>query len=171
MVSDVVRPIDMKDEKEYQLVTVKRRNEGVVLRGILKGKDILVKNYFEVSAGDFIISKRQVIHGANGYVPKILDKSVVSNEYLIIESNNEITTKFWTLISRTHEMYQMFFVSSYGVDVEKMVFNVADWKKRSITIPLVSEQNKIVELFECIDNLIALHQRKPLCKEGDNYAK
>lgn len=133
--TDVERSIDMKDEEVYQLVTVKRRNEGVVSRGFLKGKDILVKNYFEIRAGDYIISKRQVIHGANGFVPESLDKSVVSNEYLVIVSNDLISTKFWTLISQRYKMYKMFFLSSYGVDVEKMVFNVEDWKKRSITIP------------------------------------
>lgn len=158
--TDVERSIDMKDDEVYQLVTVKRRNEGVVSRGFLKGKDILVKNYFEIRAGDYIISKRQVIHGANGLVPKSLDKSVVSNEYLVIASNDMISTKFWTLISQTYKMYKMFFLSSYGVDVEKMVFNVDDWKKRSITIPAVAEQNRIVEFFENLDNLITLHQRK-----------
>jgi len=158
--TDVRRSIDMKDDEVYQLVTVKRRNEGVVSRGFLKGKDILVKNYFEIRAGDYLISKRQVIHGANGFVPKSLDKSVVSNEYLVIVSNDMISTKFWTLISQRYKMYKMFFLSSYGVDVEKMVFNVDDWKKRSINIPSVAEQNRIVEFFDNLDNLITLHQRK-----------
>jgi len=160
VVTVVERPIDMKDDEVYQLVTVKRRNEGVVSRGFLKGKDILVKNYFEIRAGDYIISKRQVIHGANGLVPESLDKSVVSNEYLVIVSNDIISAKFWTLISKRREMYRMFLLSSYGVDVEKMVFNVGDWKKRSFTIPSITEQNRIVELFDHLDHHINLHQRK-----------
>ena len=151
----------MRDSEVYQLVTVKRRNEGVVSRCFLKGKDILVKNYFEIRAGDFIISKRQVIHGGNGLVPESLDRSVVSNEYLIIISNNTISSRFWTLISKRHEMYRIFFLSSYGVDVEKMVFNVEDWKKRNVTIPSMPEQNRIVEYFDHLDNLITLHQRAP----------
>jgi len=67
------RPIELMDNEPYQLVTVKRRNEGVVPRSILKGVNILVKNYFTVKAGDYLISKRQVVHGANGIVPKSLD--------------------------------------------------------------------------------------------------
>ncbi len=160
IVSDAERPIAMRDSEVYQLVTVKRRNEGVISRGFLKGKDILVKNYFEIRAGDFIISKRQVIHGGNGLVPESLDRSVVSNEYLIVISNNAISSRFWTLMSKRHEMYRMFFLSSYGVDVEKMVFNVEDWKKRNVTIPSMPEQNRIVEYFDHIDRLITLHQRK-----------
>ncbi len=160
IVSDIQRPASIKDEELYQLVTVKRRNEGVVSRGLLKGKDILVKNYFEVRAGDYIVSKRQVIHGGNGLVPENLDKSVVSNEYMVVVSNDAISAKFWTLISKRREMYKMFFLSSYGVDVEKMVFNVEDWKRRFLIIPATSEQDQINELHDQLDHLIDLHQRK-----------
>lgn len=150
----------MEDDKVYQLVTVKRRNEGVVSRGFLKGKDILVKNYFELRSGDYVVSKRQVIHGGNGNVPKSLDKSVVSNEYMVLVSNGDISTEFWTLLSHRREMYKMFFLSSYGVDVEKMVFNVEDWKRRAIAIPSKSEQRQIVDFFSDLDHLITLHQRE-----------
>lgn len=163
-VSDVLteqsRPIEMDDKETYELITVKRRNGGIVSRGYYKGKDILVKNYYEVHEGDYVISKRQIIHGANGIVPKSLDKSIVSNEYLVCSGNEHITSEFWVLMSKLPEMYRLFFLSSYGVDMEKMVFNVEDWKKRMITIPSIPEQNKIIEYFATLDNLITLHQRK-----------
>ena len=53
--SETSRPVELCDEKEYQLVTVKRRCEGVVPRSKLKGKQILVKNYFTIKSGDFLI--------------------------------------------------------------------------------------------------------------------
>ncbi len=152
--------IELEDNKTYELVTVRRRNEGVVSRGLLKGKDILVKNYYEIKSGDFIISKRQVVHGANGIVPQRLDKAIVSNEYLIAIGNESISTDFWTLISKLPIMYKKFFLSSYGVDIEKLVFDVEDWKKRTIVIPRLDEQKKITEFFNNLDNLISLQQRK-----------
>lgn len=154
------RPIKMEDDEEYQLITVKRRNEGVVSRGYFKGKNILVKNYFEIRTGDYLISKRQVIHGANGIVPESLDKSIVSNEYLVSIGNGKITTAYWTLISKLPNMYRQFFLSSYGVDIEKMVFDVEDWKKRTIIIPSLPEQERITLLFQRFDSLIALRQRE-----------
>lgn len=152
--------IELEDERVYELVTVRRRNEGVVSRGLLKGKDILVKNYFEINAGDFIISKRQVVHGANGIVPQNLDKAIVSNEYLVAAGNENITTEFWALISKLPSMYKMFFLSSYGVDIEKLVFDVEDWKNRKVVIPGLSEQKTITNFFKNLDNLITLYQRK-----------
>lgn len=160
ILTEKYRPILIEDEKEYQLITVKRRNEGIVSRGHLKGKDILVKNYFEVEEGDYVISKRQIIHGACGIVPRNLHKSVVSNEYLVAISNKHITTEFWSLISKLPVMYRQFFLSSFGVDIEKMVFDVRDWKKRSIVIPKRNEQKRIVEYFDHFDNLIQFYQNK-----------
>lgn len=129
------RFIALEDETEYHLVTVKRRNEGIVSRGFLFGKNILVKNYTRIRSGDYLISRRQIVHGANGLVPPTLDNAIVSNEYLVASENDEISTEFLTLLSQTPEMYRKFMLSSYGVDIEKMVFNVEDWKNRNIVIP------------------------------------
>ena len=64
------RKVDVLDDQEYDLVTVKRSRGGVVRREHLKGKDISVKSQFYIHEGDFLISKRQIVHGACGIVPK-----------------------------------------------------------------------------------------------------
>ena len=160
VLAETRRPVELLDNELYQLVTVKRRNEGVVARASLKGKDILVKNYFGIKSGDYLISKRQVVHGANGIVPESLDNAVVSNEYLVVTDSDEITAKFWTVISMRHQMHKLFFISSYGVDIEKLVFDVTDWKSRVITIPDVTEQSAITDYFRQLDNLINQHQQR-----------
>ncbi|MGT3279701.1 restriction endonuclease subunit S [Yersinia enterocolitica] len=160
ILAEIKRPIELMDNASYQLVTVKRRNEGVVPRVVLKGKNILVKNYFSVKAGDYLISKRQVVHGANGIVPDNLDGAVVSNEYLVVTDSDDITARYWTVISIRPEMHKLFFVSSYGVDIEKLVFDVTDWKNRTIVIPQVTEQKNITDYFQKLDALINQHQQK-----------
>ena len=75
------RPISLEDEEKYELVTVRRGFGGVDSRGTYLGKNVLVKNYFGLCTGDFVISKRQIAHGACGVVPAELDGAVVSNEY------------------------------------------------------------------------------------------
>ena len=155
ILSEVRRSIYLEDNERYQLVTVKRRNEGVVSRGYLFGKDILVKNYSQLKTDDYLISKRQIIHGANGIVPSELDNAIVSNEYLVVVSNNDVRTEFLTLVSRTPSMYRKFLLSSYGVDIEKMVFNVEDWKSREITLPSLPEQTHLGLFFRRLDSQIA----------------
>ncbi|PLR32482.1 restriction endonuclease subunit S [Chimaeribacter arupi] len=160
ILAEIKRPIELMDSESYQLVTVKRRNEGVVPRAVLKGQNILVKNYFTVRAGDYLISKRQVVHGANGIVPDNLDGAVVSNEYLVVTDSDDITARYWTVISNRPEMHKLFFVSSYGVDIEKLVFDVTDWKNRTIVIPQITEQKNITDYFQKLDALINKHQQK-----------
>lgn len=160
ILSEIKRPITLEDNSQYELVTVKRRNGGIVSRGYLMGRDILVKNYSQLQTGDFLISKRQVVHGATGIVPEELNNAIVSNEYLVSIGNNEITTEFLTILASLPAMRQQFFLSSYGVDIEKLFFDAEDWKKRSVTIPSPTEQTEISGYFRELDRLIELHQRK-----------
>lgn len=156
VLSETKRSIVLEDNQRYELVTVKRRNQGVVSRGYLLGRDILVKNYSQLEAGDFLISKRQVVHGATGIVPEYLNGAIVSNEYLVAVGNSMITTEFLTILSSLPDLRPKFFLSSYGVDIEKLFFDAEDWKKRTVTIPNLPEQ-KIGHYFRTLDSLISQH--------------
>lgn len=154
------RPITLRDHQKYELITVKRRNEGVVSRGHLFGRDILVKNYAQLEAGDFVISKRQVVHGATGMIPPELNGAIVSNEYLVAVNSDQLLTEFLTILASLPDMRQKFFLSSCGVDIEKLFFDAEDWKQRNVTIPGINEQTQIGEYFRGLDSLIGLHQHK-----------
>ncbi|MDC4551780.1 restriction endonuclease subunit S [Acinetobacter baumannii] len=157
---EVFRPINLDNETKYRLVTVKRRNGGIAERAILKGKDILVKSQFEIKAGDYVISKRQVVHGATGLVPHELDGSIVSNEYLVGQGTDKLNIEFFALLSTLPEMYKKFFLSSYGVDIEKLFFDVIDWKKREILLPSLAEQIQIAVVFKQLDETLVLQQQQ-----------
>lgn len=160
VLTETKRVITLEDHKQYELITVKRRNGGVVSRGRLYGRQILVKNYSQLKAGDYVISKRQVVHGATGVIPPELDQAIVSNEYLVAVGNSEISTAFLGIISTLPEMYRKFFLSSYGVDIEKLFFDVEDWKKRLVTLPKTPEQDAICAFFKELDRVIGQHERK-----------
>lgn len=160
ILSEVKRSIVLEDNQQYELITVKRRNEGIISRGHLFGRDILVKNYSQLETGDFLISKRQVVHGATGIVPENLHNAIVSNEYLVATGNDDISTDFFTIISSLPDMKRKFRLSSYGVDIEKLFFDADEWKKRTVTIPQKAEQIKICAVFKRLERIILLHQRK-----------
>lgn len=154
------RPIVLDDQQLYELITVKRRNEGIVSRGHLLGREILVKNYAQLKAGDFVLSKRQVAHGASGIVPSELDGAIVSNEYLTAISSDRLLAEFFAIVASLPAMRRSLFLSSYGVDIEKLFFDVDDWKKRTVTLPAIPEQKRIEGHFRQLDQLLALHKRK-----------
>ena len=148
------RPAKLIDEVEYQLVTAKRNRGGIIHRENLIGKKILTKNQYYLRSGDFLISRRQIVHGACGIVPEWLDGAIASNEYATLLPNNDILLEYLSYYSHTTHFQQTCFHSSIGVDVEKMVFKINDWLKRKMLLPPISEQQKICDILRSVDDAI-----------------
>ena len=154
------RPIVLQDEEEYQLVTIRRGFGGVDSRGSFLGKNVLVKNYFIVKTGDFIISKRQIAHGACGIVPPELDGAVVSNEYNVFLPQDGTNIQMFNLMMQLPHYKRLFYLMSDGVHIEKLLFKTQDWMKRTLAMPLLKEQKKIAEILSTQDKAIELQTRK-----------
>jgi len=151
LVKEGSRPVVMEDDELYTLVTAKRSRGGIVEREKLKGKDIAVKNQFYIREGDFLISKRQIVHGACGFVPKQLEGAIVSNEYLVLNFTDKVIPEFWNFLSHTVSFQQICFHSSIGVHIEKMLFRVEQWYHWKINIPSLEEQEKIASFLGAVD--------------------
>lgn len=159
LITLVERPIALEDNTSYQLVTVRRGFAGVESRGIFKGKEIKVKNYFVVQAGDFLISKRQIAHGACGIVPESLDGAVVSNEYNVFVPQKETNIDFFFLIMQLPYYKRLFYLMSDGVHIEKLLFKTNDWMKRSLSLPPLPEQQKIAAILSTQGKVIELKEK------------
>ena len=154
------RSIVLQDEEEYQLVTIRRGFGGVDSRGSFLGKNVLVKNYFIVKTGDFIISKRQIAHGACGIVPPELDGAVVSNEYNVFLPQDGTNIQMFNLMMQLPHYKRLFYLMSDGVHIEKLLFKTRDWMKRTLAMPLLKEQKKIAEILATQDKAIELQACK-----------
>ncbi len=146
--TEVRRPAPLMADKTYRLVTVKRSRGGVELRETLTGKEIKTPSQFYVQSGDFLISKRQIVHGACGIVPLELDGAVVSNEYAVLNSDGQIDLRFLRYLSESRYFQQTCFHSSIGVHVEKMIFKTERWLKWPFNIPPLPVQQHIVEVLD-----------------------
>ncbi|WP_286818956.1 restriction endonuclease subunit S [Desulfobacter sp. UBA2225] len=160
VLKETPRPIDMKDESDYSLVTVKRRYGGVVSRGVLKGKAIKVKSQFLLQENDFIISKRQIVHCACGLVPENLTGSIVSNEYSVLRAKKNHDILFFNYFSQQFKVSQSFLECSIGIVIEKMLFKLPDWFKKKFLFPPLKEQQKIADCLSSLDELIAAQAHK-----------
>ena len=149
-----LRPLKMADDEVYDLVTVKRSRGGVVLRERLKGSEVAVKTQFRLKAGDFLISKRQIVHGACGIVPPELDGAIVSNEYSILRARPTLDLNFLNCLAHSIYFQQTCFHSSIGVHVEKMIFKLDEWMKWDFDLPPLWEQRRIVEVLAAWDQAI-----------------
>ncbi len=146
--TEVRRHAALRADDEYRLVTVKRSRGGVELRETLTGREIKTPSQFYVRTGDFLISKRQIVHGACGIVPAELDGAVVSNEYAVLNSDGQIDLRFLRYLSESRYFQQTCFHSSIGVHVEKMIFKTERWLQWPFNIPPLPVQQRIVEVLD-----------------------
>ncbi len=146
--SEVRRPVALVDDRTYTLVTVKRSRGGVQQREVLRGLEVKTPSQFYVHTADFLISKRQIVHGACGIVPDELHGAVVSNEYAVLNSDGEIDLRFLRYLSESRYFQQTCFHSSIGVHVEKMIFKTERWLSWSFNIPSLAQQQRIVEILD-----------------------
>lgn len=158
LVEPIERPVTLAPTHTYQLVTAKRSRGGIVSRGTLFGREILTKTQFEVKAGDFVISRRQIIHGACGVAPPELDGAIVSNEYSTLRTRPALLMNFLEHYSHTPYFQRTCFHSSHGVDVEKMIFKIDEWLTREVDVPPIAEQRKIAAILSSVDDAIETSQ-------------
>lgn len=155
----IPRKVKINDDVEYALVTVKRSRGGVVRREHLLGKDISVKSQFYLEKGDFLVSKRQIVHGACGIVPKDLAGSIVSNEYSVFKAKSNFDLSYLNYLSETLYFQQACFHSSIGVHIEKMIFKLDSWFKWNFNIPPLPEQKKIIRILSIWDKAITTTEK------------
>ncbi|WP_217535398.1 restriction endonuclease subunit S [Vibrio cholerae] len=148
--------LNMLDDETYELITVKRGFGGVVSRGLFKGKDVLVKNQFTIHENEFVISKRQIVHGACGLVPAALNGAIVSNEYNVFRPvEHLLDIDYFNRFTATPLMRRAFFINSDGVHIEKLLFKTQSWLKTKVTLPCLEEQQKIAQFLQALDSKIA----------------
>lgn len=153
VVKEVKRPIEWNEDKLYDLISIRRRSVGVFYRESLYGHQILTKGLFTAKAGDFLISKMQIVHGASGIVKKEHDGMFISGSYISLHSKdeNKLNIEFFDWLSKTPEFYHLCFTSSYGVHIEKMTFDFQDFLHRHIFIPTdINEQVSIVKVLNTL---------------------
>ncbi|MER8691541.1 restriction endonuclease subunit S [Mesorhizobium opportunistum] len=131
------------EQATYRLITVKRGCGGLVFRGDRKGHEILTKDMYTVRAGDFLISKRQVVHGAWAMVTPEFDGGHVSKEYACLRAKpGKLWMPYFDWLSRTERLQHEAFICSYGVDIEKMVLNVEWLLQTPLLLPRSIETQK-----------------------------
>ena len=143
----VFRPVELEDTQKYELTKVLRSRRGVVSRGFSRGKDILTKTQFRVAANDFLISRRQIVHGACGLVPRRLEGAIVSNEYAPLRAKDGLVTEFLPFLSGTDYFQLTCFHCCVGVHVEKMIFKLDKWLQYRVHLPPIRVQETIAGIL------------------------
>ncbi|WP_125226306.1 restriction endonuclease subunit S [Leptospira neocaledonica] len=155
----IERPIEFDNRKFYPLVSVKRNSNGLIHRETLLGSKILVKDLYTLQENDFLISKMQVVHGALGMVTKKFESMYISGSYIVLNTKdqNKFNIHYFDYLSKTKYIYHAALISSYGVTIEKMTFNLRWFLKTIVAIPTnINEQTKIVSVLDTLNLEISI---------------
>ena len=71
-----------------------------------------------------------------------------------------VDMKFINWYSKTPYFYHQTYVSSYGVHIEKMTFDLESFMSMNIMLPPFPEQKAIAEVLTAADDEIATHRKK-----------
>lgn len=153
------RYVDFDDGHTYSLVSIRRRAGGVFFREALQGSEIKTKVMKRVHAGDFLISRMQVVHGALGMVRPQCNGMYASDSYdvLVMKDAKLLHMPFLDWMSRLRSFWHLAYISSHGVHIEKMTFNLSDFMHEKINIPCdIEEQRQIANILDTADQEITL---------------
>lgn len=157
LLRDTSRMVKLDDNTEYRLVSIRRRSGGLFDREVRQGRDIGYNRLKTIKTGDFVIARRQILHGAMTEAPKEFDGAFVSDAYctLVPRKGAEFHMPFFNYLSQTPLMYYKAFRCSYGVALEKMFFNLNWFLDEEILLPpTVEEQKRIADTLKCVDDEI-----------------
>ena len=151
------RYVKWDEEEFYPLVSIRRRYGGMFKREPLQGKSIGVKKLKTIQKNDFLISKRQVSHGAWVVVKSDFDGGKVSNEYDCLEIRDEtiLSPSFWSWFINRKVLTHYAFLDSIGIHIEKLIFHYSMFLKRLVKIPSsIKEQIAIAQVLTQADQEI-----------------
>ena len=159
----VFRPVTLSGDDPLDLISIRRRAGGLFFRGSFTAKEFKTVDLNRIEAGDFLVSKRQVTHGALAMVRQPFDGMHVSNEYVIFrcKAPEKLHMPFLDWLARSPRMWHMAYLASNGVHIEKLIFDARDFLREKIALPpSLEEQREIVELLEGSDAEIRLLQEE-----------
>jgi len=155
----IFRSVTLSDDAPLDLISIRRRAGGLFFRGSFTAREFKTLDLNRIETDDFLVSKRQVTHGALAMVRQPFDGMHVSNEYVIFRCKDpeRLHMPFFDWLARRPRMWHMAYLASNGVHVEKLIFDADDFLREKIAVPpSLAEQREIVDLLEESDGEIRL---------------
>jgi len=139
--------VNIEDDEEYNRVTVKIKNNGVILRDTEKGVNIGTKKQYRASAGQFIISKIDARNGAFGIVPNELHNAIVTNDFPLFDVNTKKINPLFLLLITTTKVFIKFAQSCSSGTTNRQRMDIDLFLNQKIPLPKLPEQETIVSNY------------------------
>lgn len=89
-----------------------------------------------------------------------LYNGILSPAYTVVIPNKNINSNFFAYMFKRHDVIHKFKVNSQGLTSDTWNLKFPAFSKISIKVPSINEQTKISAIFDELEKIITLHQRK-----------
>lgn len=145
--------VEIEDNQIYRQVTVHMHNEGLSLRKECLGKDIKSKKQFRIREGQFVFSKIDARNGAMGLVPPELDGAIVSTDFPVYITDDQILHKdFFNYFSSSEAFISACVENSKGTSNRRRLHE-KDFLQITILMPDYEKQLRIVSIANRLEEL------------------
>jgi type I restriction enzyme, S subunit len=163
LLKEAKRRVKIEADHLYKLVSIRRRSGGTFFRETRAGNE-LTETMYEVKEGDFLISKRQIVHGASALAARDVEGFIVSNAYHVFVGKNGNSARFFNWLSKTPYLYHLSYLASHGIHIEKLFFDLDTYLKFKIAVPTsLDEQEQIADTLDTVEAFI--------CQLGEYYTE
>ena len=148
----VKNPVQLADDKDYKLVTVRMHHNGVVLRELKKGK-LIGSNMYRIKSGQFILSGIDARHGAFGVIPEELDGAVVTNDFWYFDIDESVVSRDFFLWLTTTPLFLDACIKSSEGTTNRRRLQGDKFFNSMFKFPEISEQKRMTDLISKIEGL------------------
>lgn len=131
----------------YKQITIRLNHKGVILREEKSGQLIKSKQY-KAKTGQFTISRIDARNGAMGLIPPELDGSIVTNDFLLYNINEQrLYPKYFEYLTSTLQFVNECIKASKGT-TNRVRLNPERFLEIEISLPSLDEQKRAVAIID-----------------------
>lgn len=172
LLNDLIEPAGTRcyliDGIEYQRITVKTNNGGVKLRDKVYGKDIKKKRQNIVETGQLVISRLDAKKGGIGIIPQELNRSIVTDEFMIFEINTDKVNPVYLELILGSKTYQDIFKAASSGATSMTRLSIYSLMNIAVPLPPLVVQEAMVAKIEKLRKEIA-ESEKSMHYELENF--
>lgn len=145
------RVITLNDDEHYTLLSVGLYGKGVTIRGLVKGKDLKTKTWYQAKEGDFLLLKIWARKGSYGFVNFNKKRMIVSGDYPILRADKQqASIKFLEYFLARKQVWQQLDSGAKGATNRQRI-GVQDFLEILTTpLPPLPEQKAIAEVLRSV---------------------
>ncbi len=135
-----------------------------------------------VNDGKYLLEENDLIYGESSLVPEGIARTVCVGKNGVgsafawhtrrVKLNNNLVNSHFATLELNYHLEVRKYLISVSTQTALTGMTTEGYFGAKLFLPRIAEQNKISRLFQQIDHLITLHQRKYICiKNALNYMK